>query len=425
MAAEPPPDPSDQTGAPAILLDVSRLVSRVGLGAATGIDRVEAAWLRHIQGRPHRLLARVPRRQLLLPPGAGAALLGWLDDPATVPRATGLVARLRRAETPRARAEEALALMAIATGSTQGRLLARPLARAFPDGGSWLAVGHANLDPGPWRALGRLDPVVMIHDTIPLDHPAFTRPDQVAVFRRRLTAALQRATLILTVSEATRADILRWRDALGITPPPGQRIAATLIGTVLVEPTPQTLPADLPLDRPVFVTLGTIEPRKNHGLLLDTWQLLAQRLPPDAMPRLVIAGRRGWMNEALFARLDALPAAGSVVELPGLDDGAVAALLGRAHALLMPSRAEGFGLPLTEAAGRGVPVIAAPTPAGRELLGSDATWLSPDAPHSWADAIASLAAGPCKRLKPLAIPSWSDHFRKVTALLTRQPESRG
>lgn len=404
--------PARRSEPPAILLDVSRLVSRLGAGPPTGIDRVEAAWLRQLQGRPHLLLARVPKRQLLLPPAAGADLLDWLDDPARVPRAGGLIARLRRDGSPRARAEEVLAARALATGTASGRGLARRLPRR----GVWLALGHANLDPGPWRAVAALRRVVMIHDTIPLDFPQFTRPGQDLAFRRRFAAALTRADLVLTVSEATRADVIRWRDALGLSR--RARIAAAPIGTTLADPPPRAIPPDLPLDRPFFVALGTIEPRKNHALLLDAWALLAERMPAAAMPRLLILGRRGWENAATFARLDALPAGAPVIERAGLCDGAVAALLDRAHALVMPSLAEGFGLPLTEAAGRGVPVVATPLPAAREVLaGVPVRWLPGDDPRAWAEAVAAIAAAPLHRHPPLAPRSWNAHVSDVLSLV--------
>lgn len=413
MPAEARAGPAQEP--PALLLDVSRLVSRIGGGPPTGIDRVEAEWLRQVQHRRHLLLARVPRRQLLLPAEAGADLLDWLDDPARVPAARGLIARLRRAGTPRARAEEALAGRALATGTVTGLGLARAVARRLPAGSLWLALGHANLHPGPWRALGRLRRAVMIHDTIPLDFPQFTRAGQDAAFRRRFIAALTQADLIVTVSQATRADVIRWRDRLGL--PARARIEAVPIGTTLAAPLPAAIPPDLPLDRPFFVALGTIEPRKNHALLLDAWALLAERLPPEATPRLLILGRRGWENAATFASLDALPAGGAVVERAGLGDGAVAALLERAHALVMPSRAEGFGLPLTEAACRGVPVLATPLPAARDILaGVPVSWLPADDPRPWAEAVAALAAAPLRRNPALAPGSWSAHVSDVLGL---------
>ncbi len=79
-------------------------------------------------------------------------------------------------------------------------------------------------------------------------------------------------------------------------------------------------------DAPYMLVSGTIEPRKNHALLLEVWR----RLGPDA-PKLIVAGRRGWANDAVFAMLDARPA--NVLELPGLSSAALARLVQRAAAL--------------------------------------------------------------------------------------------
>lgn len=413
MTAEGRPD--DPARPPALLLDISRLVSRVGAGPATGIDRVEAEWLRQMQSRDHLLLARLPKRQVLLPAAAGPALLDWCAEPARIPPARGIIASLRRDKSPRARAEEALAAQALATGTATGLGLMHAIARRLPPGGAWLAVGHVNLAPGPWRALRGVRRVVMIHDTIPLDFPQLSGAGQDAAFRRRFAAALTQADLILTVSQATRADVLRWRELLGLS---GRaRVEAVPIGTTLPRAIPHEIPAGLPLDRPFFIALGTIEPRKNHALLLDAWALLAARLPAEAMPRLLILGRRGWKNAATFARLDALPPNGPVIERAGLGDGAVAALMERAHALVMPSRAEGFGLPLTEAAGRGLPILATPLPAAREVLaGVPVTWLPADDPGPWAESVRTLATAPPRRNPRVAPGSWSAHVSAVLDL---------
>ncbi len=402
---------------PAILLDVSRLVSRLGQGPATGIDRVEAEWLAHLQSRPHLLLCRVPRAQLLLPPEAGAAILRWLQgDIADLPP-PGLLNRLRGRQGVPARAEAALRRMATYRARRDGQGIARRAARALAGARDlpvcYLNVGHANLHPRLWQNLRGLRRVVLIHDTIPLDHPEFTRAGQSARFAARFAAALSHAELVLTVSAATRADVLRWRERLGL--PARARVEPVPLGTRLAAP--GAAPAGVPLDRPFFVTLGTIEPRKNHAALLDAWQELARRLPPERLPRLYIIGRRGWENHAVFARLDALPKDGPVRELAGLDDGAVAFLLARSHGLLMPSRAEGFGLPLIEAAARGVPVLSAPLPAAREILGDYARWLSPDDARAWAGAVALLAAAPPLRLHPPELRDWNTHFRQACAIM--------
>lgn len=395
-----------------ILLDISRLLSRIGTGPLTGIDRVERAWLEHLQGQPHGLIARVAKRQLLLAPEAGADLLGWLDDPASLPPAKGLIAALRPRNI-RVQAQEVTAARAQTTGLLRGIGLRHGLTRMGAK--TWLAVGHANLASGPWRALQSLNRVVLIHDTIPLDLPDQVRPGQALQHQRRVEATLTHADLVLTVSEATRADLIRWREKLRL--PDHVPIVATPIGTTLSKPRPEEIPADLPLDRPFFVVLSTIEPRKNHLLLLDVWERLAKHMPAADLPRLLILGRRGWDNPETFARLDALPKGGAVIERAGLTDGAVAALLDQAHGLLSPSRAEGFGMPLAEAAVRGVPVLSSPLPAVREMLGDAALWLDPDDVGAWAGAVRDLASAPLQRRDRVAVRPWSAHFSQVEALL--------
>lgn len=400
------------TADPALLLDVSRLISRLGHGPATGIDRVEAEWLTHLHrsGRPHLLLARIGRRQVLLPPEAGAVLLRWSRGEMTDLPAAGWLARLRHRDQPRHRAEATLRRRALLVRDVRAGGIARAVqARLGPT--AYLNVGHTNLLKPLWAGLAPLGRVLLIHDTIPLDHPEYTRAGQSAKFRERLIAGLGQADLILTISQATRGDVLRWRRALRL--PERAPVVAAPIGTRLNRADPSGIPADVDLTRPFFVSIGTIEPRKNHALLLDAWAELARRLPAGKLPQLFIIGRRGWENHQTFARLDALPPDSGIRELNGLDDGAVAAVLERSHGLLQPSRAEGYGLPLTEAAGRGVPVICSPLPAARELLGDYARYLSPDDHRAWAASIALLAAALPLRLVPHPVPEWDTHFAQV------------
>ncbi|MBV0892134.1 glycosyltransferase family 4 protein [Paracoccus sp. Z118] len=397
---------------PAFLLDVTRLISRLGQGPLTGIDRVEAAWLSHLQGRPHLLVARLGPAQMLLPVEAGADLLAWANgDLSRLPRVS-LLERLLRQSALRPRAKRVLARRALRRMPQSGRGLERGVSRRLPGAVAYLNVGHTNLTE-PWLSgLGWTTRAVLIHDTIPLDHPELTRAGQSDVFRARLVSVLRHADVIATISAATRDDMLRWRDRLGIAA--RAPVVVAPIGTTLAAPVPADLPADLDLSRPFFVALGTIEPRKNHALLLGAWEMLARDLPAADMPQLLIVGRRGWENAATFARLDALPPGGPVREFNDLSDGAVAALLKRAHALLMPSRSEGFGLPLTEAAARGTRVLSAPLAPARALLGDSAIWLSPDDPAPWAAEIARIARLPRETLTGIPVPGWPDHFRTVT-----------
>ena len=399
-----------------ILLDVSRLVSRIGTGPLTGIDRVEAAWLDQLSRRDHLLLCRVGRGQLLLPPTAGAAILKWIaGDMRGLPVRPGWRERLAGRTDAPARAMTALRDMALASFRPGGKGIAPVVQDQLGTNAVYLNVGHTNLDRALLASLKPLRPTVMIHDTIPLDHPEYTRAGQTEKFRTRFMTVLLLAHRIIAISDATAAQIDLWRRRLAVT----RHVPVTTvhIGTVLTPADRDSVPRDLDLSRPFFLTLGTIEPRKNHALLLDAWDLMSARLPAAEIPQLFIIGRRGWNNAEVFARLDRLPQDGPVRELPGLPDAAVAALMARTHALLMPSRAEGFGLPLTEAAGRGVPVLSAPLPAAREILGDRAIYLSPDAPEDWVRTITELVAKPPIRMTRLDFPEWVSHFAQMELVL--------
>ena len=172
-----------------------------------------------------------------------------------------------------------------------------------------------------------------------------------------------------------------------------------------------------------FIVLGTIEPRKNHLLLLNLWTRLATTMATP--PRLLVIGARGWENEQAVDMLErSRRLRGLVEEHNRLSDTAIGSLLSQARALLLPSFAEGFGLPLAEAFASGVPVICSDIPVFREVGGEVPDYLDPLDLFAWRDAIVDYSepdsarrAAQMQRLTHWQPPRWREHFEIVERAL--------
>lgn len=262
------------------------------------------------------------------------------------------------------------------------------------DGATYVVASHSGL-PARRGALARLDParsmrrLAYIHDLIPIEFPEYQRPEGVARFRRFLDEIAAAPAFFATNSAdtarrlAAHAQSEGWRvEGIAVRTPRLGAVAPTgplrpAVAVALADPSP------------CFLCVGTIEPRKNHLLLLSLWRALAAE---GAAPRLVLVGRRGWENEMVVDMLERCPAVRRrVTEFGDLADHEVAALMGGARALLMPSFAEGLGVPLIEAAAAGLPAIVSDLPALREIAAPGTVFLDPLDGPGWRRAIMDAA----------------------------------
>lgn len=222
----------------------------------------------------------------------------------------------------------------------------------------------------------RIPTVATCYDLIPLHHPS-PNPALRAAYRR-YTRRLQRATHLTAISQAT-ADALT--ADLGIAP---EVVTVTPLG---VPSAPA--PAGATPPGPYVLFASSIEPHKNPRLPID-----AIARAPEGI-RLVMSG--GWSTRRLRRLREhatAVGAAGRIDWLGHVPAAQLAALRRDALACLVPSRMEGFGLPVVEALAAGTPVLAAGIPALRETGGDAATYLHPDDPDSWARAVEHLVTHP-------------------------------
>ncbi|MEO0358950.1 MAG: glycosyltransferase, partial [Pseudomonadota bacterium] len=311
-------------------LDLTRLSRRAGR-TLTGVDRVELAYLKRLLKSSDVIHGLVRTRLgFLLLDRSGMAVFDQLLATGTWAKA-GIVPRMIWRDPVRRNVEASLRKLAIAR--CRPRNLRQMLTQNLPAGVHYLNIAHSNITNkilAAFAAVPRCRIGVMIHDTIPLDYPQYQRIETPDQFRRQLKAVSGLADVVIANSAQTAKDVERHLVGFGHVPD----IVTAHLGHTPAKP-------DLSFETPkgpFFVSVGTIEPRKNHALLLEIWNQLAQDL--DA-PKLVICGGRGWRNDDVFGQLDRKPA--NVIECNDLTDQQIATLLTKATGLLMPSFAEGYG----------------------------------------------------------------------------------
>jgi glycosyltransferase involved in cell wall biosynthesis len=229
-----------------------------------------------------------------------------------------------------------------------------------------------------------LPTVVTVHDLSVLLHPEWHPARRVAKFRREFERTLRQARHLLTVSAAMRDEIV---SALGW---PAERVTVTYNGRrpflrplSAAECAPTLL--RLGLSPGYLLHVGTVEPRKNIGMLLKAHA----GLPPALRQRhpLVLVGGSGWSANDLENELEAHARDGSVRRLGYCADEDLSALYSSARALVFPTLYEGFGMPTVEMLACGGAVLASTASAVAETVGGAAHLIDPHDQDAWRDAL--------------------------------------
>ncbi|UAB77813.1 glycosyltransferase family 4 protein [Erythrobacter sp. SCSIO 43205] len=396
-----------------IFLDVTRLVSRAWTKRrSTGIDRVCEAYCRHFQSRAravvqHRGIVRV------LDQGNSRKLFSMLLEPG-----------------------ENIRLEVLRFAS-----LILPLApsRIEGNGALYINTSHTDFDlPSHhrWVEECNLRAVYFLHDLIPLTHPRLTSAHAVKRHLGRVRGAIWHGAGVIVNTRATEMELRSFARKRALDVPPV--VVAPLAGGQICQvPTQEPADAVIALDAahddhlalsdqtPYFVCLGTIERRKNYRMLLRVWGELAKDFGKGC-PKLVIIGQEGREAREIF---DAYYANRDLQDLvtfrTNATDAEAARLIKGARALLMPSHAEGYGLPVIEALQMGVPVIANDIPSFREIGQGIAFLLNINDEAGWKRAIGRFAFADDERDRQLEMmgrfepPTWTSHFAILDPWLDR------
>jgi glycosyltransferase involved in cell wall biosynthesis len=235
-------------------------------------------------------------------------------------------------------------------------------------------IGQLDIDVLDLQSLPvpRLDrPVVLtVHDL--RDFGAYARTWRRVVAPAVMAQALRRAARIVVPSPNVRTELAhrfpRSGDRIDVVPAGIARQAATNGVT-----------------RTGFLHVGRPEPRKALPFLLEAYARAA-RIAPE-LPELVLVGPGSF--DRTRARAERLGIADRVRIAGAIDESGLATEIDHAAALVFPSRLEGFGLPVLEAASRGTPSLVA-TGGATEWLSGDGGLALPDNPDAWANALVRL-----------------------------------
>jgi glycosyltransferase involved in cell wall biosynthesis len=394
------------------------------VGHLTGIQRLTRELLAHLPGPAdgeaisftpivwepshlkYRRLTDDELERLAVTPSPPERTRGRLDvvPPALARTLRSGIRQVRRIQGRRPSAERA-------------HLIVDPL----PEGSVWLdleaawhgPVPRGELLPRLW-ALG-VPSAVMVPDVMPVLHPEWFEERMARRFGRYLDAHLNRSDLVLCISACTERDVREVGRKLA--PDRSLHTAVAPMGADHHDAAGSaSLPGEL-VGRPYLIYVATLEPRKNHAILID----LLDRLVPDHPDLAVVfVGKAGWHVDELEEHIDAHPRRGTnLLWYQRVDDHTLDALYRFATLAVVPSRYEGFGIPVVEALSRGVPVVSSDGGALPETGGELAEYVDPDDLEGWVTAVRRHLDDPgfhgIARAKLAAYrpPSWDDCARVV------------
>lgn len=229
-----------------------------------------------------------------------------------------------------------------------------------------------------------------LYDLIPVTEPQYFHTQTMRQFLAWTAAVLQYADHIICNAEATKAALHTLCSQLDIAAPP---CTVVPLGADFAKKSADTDSADTALLEKLpqyryLLAVGTIEPRKNHRLLLDAVPKLS-----EMGVKVVFAGRIGWNMDAFAKEMAKHPKNGTdFFFAQGPNDATVRALYQNALAVAFPTKNEGFGLPIVESFLHGTPVLASDIPVLREVGGTLADYFDNSSVDALVDAVSALLA---------------------------------
>jgi glycosyltransferase involved in cell wall biosynthesis len=294
-----------------------------------------------------------------------------------------------------------------------GRLDLRPFDRMLLADGTW------HLTDWMQEPLGRLNEVggaayALVHDILPLERPDLFLPHVCESMTKWIALMAARGAGMIATSQAGADALIGALKRGGFEIREGLRIGYQRLGadfSAAPDEAPTSKTRELLSRRNLFVMVGTVEPRKGHDYVLDAFESLWAR-GVDAT--LVFVGKPGWNVDALIARFDGHPQKDRKFFCLGfMPEADVAAFYRGAHATIVASIAEGFGLPIYEAAFHGSPLLLSDLAVFRELAGDHARYFTAGSAEALAATALATIEGGARDSRGVSPSSWRDFTEGV------------
>ena len=249
----------------------------------------------------------------------------------------------------------------------------------------------------------RYKSIITIHDMAHYYYPEHIIPGKGRLLQRYLAKHARRADLILCVSENTKKDVMKILDI------PEEKVWVTYNGVgdefrvINNKDLLREVRHKYKLPERFILFVGTVEPRKNISRLIEAYHILNSHY--RIKEPLVMAGGKGWKNEALYQAIRRLRLEDRIIFTGYVNNSDLPLLYNAATLFVYPSLYEGFGLPVAEAMACGTPVVTSNISSLPEVAGDAALLVNPEDAEAIATAVYRLLTDEdlCCKLRELGL----------------------
>ena len=276
--------------------------------------------------------------------------------------------------------------------------------------------------------LSILKKVIIIHDLLPVLHPEYFFDNENKILFEKILKSISKDDIVICVSKSTKHDFLKFHSSSNL-----DNIYIThLAGAACFKPNLSKEDAEriigkyrIPYEKRYFLSVCTIEPRKNIGVLIGAHEKLLKILPESVRPELILTGEVGWKVQPILDKINIINTEfpNSIILTGFVTDEELSVFYSNTAAFVYPSFYEGFGLPPLEAMQCGAPVITSNKSSLPEVVGNAGILIDPNNEEALVQALrvclenAKAEDMRTKSLQHAALFSWDKTVNDIVNIL--------